>query len=72
MKAGLHEMETLITYSAALGVTMPVVVNLGFLYDIQNCSGKCVYRTVVVSVYAACTTVVVSVYIICTTVVVSV
>ncbi|XP_067942850.1 eIF-2-alpha kinase GCN2-like [Watersipora subatra] len=38
-KMALHEMESLITYITALGVTMPVLVSLGFIYNIQNSSG---------------------------------
>lgn len=39
-KTALHELESLITYCTALGVTMPVIINLGFVHEILNCSGK--------------------------------
>ena len=38
-------MESLITYSSALGVTMPVMINLGFVHEILNCSGKLTSHT---------------------------
>ena len=33
------------TYSSALGVTLPVMINLGFVHEILNCSGKLTSHT---------------------------